>query len=238
MHLEHMPPAAAPAARVPALKIYPDQKDPPVAPTYRSLSPGAALLYGLLSHLAGVAARLADIPAVGWAWGLLLTVVSLVWADIFPGIFLLTVLATLLDHAWGVRVVRETRPQEYDPAVKRKGRDQKLITLQLLLLIRGAEGWAATHGLLDVAGLLRAVGADGIAAGARHLPGVLSGLVCCAVFVDEVRSFHEHRLALGGKPLWPLVLFFGLTDAARSLMQGRVRAAVVAATPQNPPETP
>jgi len=180
--------------------------------------------------LASALSRTAEIPVLGWMWGLLAAGASALGQDLFTGIFLLTGVCSALDLAAGAKVARYEK--RYSAERKRRGRDQKIVTLQLLIVFRLLELWAASKGLLVVADVLRWIGLDRMAeSDVAARGGVISALICAGVCYDEMESWEGNRRRLGGKRIWVLSTVFEIGRA----MQDRVQARVVPAKTEPAP---
>lgn len=182
----------------------------------------------LVAALSSAIARVTEIPAAGWLWGLLASAASAAGHDVFTGIFLAAGVFTLCDLRWGALVAQHEG--RYDADRKRRGRDAKIITLALLLGLRGVEFWAASWGLLDVPALLAWLGLSGLAAKATAVGGgIISALICTGVWYDEAQSWELHRRTLGGRaiPIWSAVLTLGKAANARILAVAKAGAAQI-----------
>lgn len=191
-----------------------------------SAMPDRIANHPLFIALVGAVLQPARGGPLAWLWGIVCAFASAIWADTFPGIFLLACVACLLDLRWGVLVAHHRK--RYDPEKKRRGRDQKIITLTLLLMLRLAEAWAVAHGLLPVEKVLGWMGLEYLAtAHVANDGGVISALVAAAVFWDELQSWDQHRIRLGAHPI-PLL---SAILAAGRVAQARIATALGAATP-------
>lgn len=170
----------------------------------------------IFAALVAAIGRPMEFSVLAWAGGALAGAASTLWDDTFTLGFLLVAVASLLDLQFGALVaLREGR---YDPERKRRGRDQKVIGLTMLLMLRMVEFWAVSRGLLPIDRVMSALGLSGLAA--THLAqrgGVVSGVIVFGVMLDELQSWEAHRVKLGGRRwfLWSALMSAGRTAQAR-----------------------
>lgn len=199
-------------------------------PEPRRTMPHRLAHHPLLLALSAAISRPLEFTPLSWLLGTLGSLAVAVWDDAFTGIFLLAGVFSFFDLQWGARVA--THEGRYDAEAKRRGRDQKLITLTLLLGLRAAEYWAARHGILDVGKLLQLLGLDVLAlTSAAHNGGLISALICAGVWWDEVQSWYEHRSRLGGKRI---ILLGKLITLGQALQRRGTARARIAASRRRP----
>jgi hypothetical protein len=166
--------------------------------------------------------RIAEIPGGAWAAGALTAAAGFVVRDPFWGITALLVASSALDYYWGRRVAKHlsrfdpNHPGRFDPKRAHAGWQSQALSICLLLLIRGFEGWAVRHAL-------------GLVSDAEATTGLLSVALAVGLFVADLESIDHHRTALGAKPIRALAQILGVLR--------RVEARVFP-LPDGPPPAP
>ncbi len=147
--------------------------------------------------------KLQHLPAKTWVLAGILSMIQFIVHDAFFWMWVILLLANLVDWVAGRCAVRMTNPKAFSRRKSREGLYSKALGLTVLALLRSME--AVLPALLPAA-----VPGTG---------GILSSIVGIALFIDEMDSIDNHRQTLGKAPIpmlsWAIDRLRSATGAER-----------------------